>query len=148
MTAPTVGKRPADLLREGRRALGVPLLWLGAFTAGWVLVAVVDPNEPGHYPTCPLLAATGLYCPGCGTMRALHDLAHGDLAGALARNPLTVLALPVLAWAWLSWVRGRWGTPTTARASVPAWVQWAVAALVVLFGVARNLPGMTLLSPA
>jgi hypothetical protein len=148
VTAPTVAKRPADLLREGRRAFGVPLLWFGAFAAGWGLVAVVDPNEPGHYPTCPLLAATGLYCPGCGTMRALHDLAHGDLGGAMARNPLAVLALPVLAWAWLAWVRGRCGTGTRSRTSVPAWVQWAAAVLVVLFGLVRNLPGMTLLSPA
>lgn len=148
MTAPTVAKRPADLLREGRRAFGVPLLWLGAFAAGLALVAVVDPNEPGHYPTCPLLAFTGLYCPGCGTMRALHDLAHGDLAGAMARNPLAVLALPVLAWAWVRWVRGRCGTGTTGLTSVPAWMPWAAAGLVVLFGLARNLPGMTLLSPA
>jgi hypothetical protein len=148
VTAPTVGKRPADLLREGRRALGVPLLWLGAFAGGLALVAVVDPNEPGHYPTCPLLAATGLYCPGCGTMRALHDLVHGDLGGAMARNPLAVLALPVLVWAWLAWVRGRRGTATTLRAPVPAWVQWVAAGVVVLFGLARNLPGMTSLSPA
>jgi hypothetical protein len=148
VSAPTLARRPADLLRGGGRALGVPLLWLGAFLAGCLVVAVVDPNEPGHYPTCPLLATTGLYCPGCGTMRALHDLAHGDLAGAMARNPLVVLALPVLAWAWLAWVRGRLGTTTTPRTSVPAWVQWTGAGLVVLFGLARNLPGMTLLSPA
>ena len=43
---------------------------------------MVDPNQPGHYPTDPFLAITGLYCPGCGTLRALHALARGDLLTA------------------------------------------------------------------
>ena len=34
------------------------------------VVAVLDPNEPGHYPTCPFLRLTGLGVPGCGSLAA------------------------------------------------------------------------------
>ncbi len=131
-----------------RGALRGPLLWLGAVLTGVALVAVVDPNEPGHYPTCPLLAVTGFYCPGCGTLRALHALAHGDVTTALARNPLAVLAVPVAVWLWARWARARWAPANAPGASIPAWMQWGAATLVVLFGIVRNVPGLTLLSPA
>ena len=50
----------------------------------------------GSYGVCPLYALTGLWCPACGGLRATHDLAHGDLAGAWAMNPLWVLAVPLV----------------------------------------------------
>ncbi len=31
--------------------------------AAFAYVGTVDPNAPGHYPVCPLLHYTGLYCP-------------------------------------------------------------------------------------
>ncbi|HEX8006255.1 MAG TPA: DUF2752 domain-containing protein, partial [Trebonia sp.] len=49
-------------------------------------VAAVDPNAAGHYPLCPFLAVSGFYCPGCGTLRAVHALAHGDPLAALGLN--------------------------------------------------------------
>jgi hypothetical protein len=111
------------------------------------LVAVVDPNEPGHYPTCPLLAMTGLYCPGCGSLRAVHDLAHGDLAGAMARNPLTVVVVGAMLVAYAAWVRRAYlGQPQQWRPQ--RWMVIALIAVYVGFGVLRNLPGWTWLSPA
>jgi hypothetical protein len=41
----------------------------GALAAA-ALVHVVDPNDSGNYPTCPFLALTGRFCPGCGSLRA------------------------------------------------------------------------------
>lgn len=48
-------------------------------------------------PPCSFHALTGLYCPGCGSTRALHALLHGDVTQAMAMNPLLVIALPLLA---------------------------------------------------
>lgn len=78
---------------------------------GWLLSGLVaaaavgatvlwhfDPHQAGNpLPPCPSLWLTGLFCPGCGTTRALHALLHGDLPGALAMNPLMVLSLPPVA---------------------------------------------------
>src|SRR6478752_6842274 len=102
--------RPATPEPRARRrgALRVPGLCALAAVAAVGLVAVVDPNQPGHYPTCPFLALTGMYCPGCGSLRAVHDLAHGDISGALARNPLTVLVLGGLVVAYAAWARRLW----------------------------------------
>ena len=120
----------------------------GAGLAAGALLFAVDPNQPGHYPACPFLAATGWYCPGCGALRALHDLAHGDLAGALARNPMTLLAVPYIVLAWVTWILRITGRPAPRSTSLPPWTIWLTLAVVVAFGVLRNVPGWTWLSPA
>lgn len=146
MTA-VVPQRPAPpVAARGLGALRVPGLVLAAAAAVTTLVAVVDPHEPGHYPTCPFLAVTGYYCPGCGSLRALHDLAHGDVAGALARNPLMVLAAGGLLVAFVLWARRLWrGLPRTWVA--PPRLLYALLTLVLAFWVLRNVPGWTWLSP-
>lgn len=132
------GRHPRDL----RAPLGVAALAAGAVG----VVAVVDPDQPGHYPTCPFLWLTGLQCPGCGSLRAVHALAHGDVSVALGLNVLTVLAAIVLVVIWLRWVRRSWtGRPRTAIA--PPVVLWSLAVVVVVFAVVRNMPFGAFLAP-
>lgn len=109
-------------------------------------VAVVDPNESGHYPTCPFLALTGHWCPGCGSLRAIHSLAHGDLLGAAGRNVLTVAAVPLLASIWLRWARRSW-TGAPRRAPAPAALIWLMWLVIVVFWLVRNLPFGAALAP-
>lgn len=73
-----------------------PLAALSACAAGAAAVlSLVDPTRPGSLlPGCPVHALTGLYCPGCGSTRALHALLRGDVPMALSMNPLLVLSLP------------------------------------------------------
>jgi hypothetical protein len=97
---------------------------------------------------CPLRLLTGLACPGCGGLRAVSDLTNGDVLAAASSNLLLVGSLPVLAWLWLRSLSQRWRG--VARPWPPAVVRAAGAgavALVVLFGVARNLPGLGWLLP-
>jgi hypothetical protein len=143
-----VPQRPeAPVVARGFGALRVPALAAAGAVAVITLVAAVDPNQPGHYPTCPFLAATGYYCPGCGSLRAIHDLAHGDLGGAMARNPLTMIAVVGLAIGWVVWARRLWrGRPRTWAAH-PA-LLYGLLTLVLAFWALRNVPGWTWLSPA
>lgn len=124
-----------------------PLLTAGIAVAGVGLLHAVDPGRPGHYPPCPLLTLTGLYCPFCGGLRATADLSHGDVAGAFARNPLVPPLLSVLVLLWLRWA---WSAITGRawRLTVDRWITLALLGLLVAFGVARNVPGWTWLSPA
>lgn len=45
---------------------------------------------------CPLRAATGIPCLGCGATRAFVHLAHGEVARAIAANPLWALFAAIL----------------------------------------------------
>ena len=137
---------PIYLAGPGRlpvlRPVGVAVIAV----ASVAVVAVVDPNEPGHYPTCPFLAVTGLFCPGCGSLRAVHALAHGDIGQAAGLNILTVLAILPLVVVWAAWLQRSWrGTQRTSVLPAPA--LWALLVAVCAFAVLRNLPIGAALAP-
>ena len=139
----------------GAGRLAAPLAWGASVAVATGVVAVVDPHVPGRYPACPLLALTGLACPLCGALRATHDLAHLDVAGALAANPWWVVVASGLVAAWAVWTLRAWrsalGRPAGPRAGgagrwpvrvPPRVVAVAVGASAAVFGVARNVPAL------
>lgn len=134
-------------LARGWRPILLPLGMAASAMVGVGYVANVDPGVAGHYPTCPFLAVTGWYCPGCGTLRAVHALGRGDLLTAWARNPLAVVGLGYLLVTWVLWFER---TVTGRRPSwlAPPWVLYGVVGAILMFWVLRNLPGWTWLSPA
>ncbi|MET9428617.1 MULTISPECIES: DUF2752 domain-containing protein [unclassified Streptomyces] len=128
------------------RRLAAPVGTLAAVAAAFAYVGAVDPNEPGHYPVCPLLRFTGLYCPGCGGLRSAHAFIHGDLATALGANALAVAGYAVFAVLMAVWlVRAVRALPVRIDVG-PLWV-WSFGALLVLFAVVRNLPFGSALAP-
>lgn len=137
---------PLETSSRGRRLLVPGLSALGA-AAFLTLAHVVDPNEPGTYPTCPWLALTGTFCPGCGTLRATHALTYGDVGTALARNPMTVLAYAVIFVGFLNFTVRMW-TGRPKKRLAPAWVLYALFWGILAFWLLRNVPGLTWLSPA
>lgn len=111
-----------------------------AGAAGIILLRVFDPATSGVFPPCPVRYLTGLYCPGCGSLRALHALLHGDLRRAWAMNPLMVVMLPFVTYGLVSEglleLRGK-GLP---QVMLPAsWIR-ALFVAIILFAIARNLP--------
>lgn len=148
--APVPSPAPDRSWSARRTRLLAPLVAAGGVLAATGYVALVDPDHPGHYPLCPFKAITGWDCPGCGGLRAVHDLAHGNLAAAVDQNALVVLlVLPIAVVMWLRWMWRAWtGNPRPAP-RVPAsragrlWTRWSPYAglvLMVVFTVVRNLP--------
>jgi hypothetical protein len=125
-----------------RFAIGAALLALAMLVIAAVLYRF-DPAQYGFYPRCQFHAMTGLQCPGCGGLRAIHALLHGHVAEACRLNALFVAALPAAVafagWQWLN----RQRHPASRRKLPIAWV-WILVAVVIAFGVARNLPGVAL----
>lgn len=112
---------------------------IAVLIAGVLLVHWLGARPPAWYPPCWFHKATGLHCPGCGSARAVHALAQGDIHRALDQNLLAVAMLPVLAgWAGLT-ARRMW-CGAAFSASLPG--GWAAGVLiaVVLFWLLRNLP--------
>jgi hypothetical protein len=121
--------------------LGAPL-WVAASTSlACAAIWVGDPTTPhGPLPVCPTKALLGIDCPGCGTMRMLYSLMHGNLLAAARFNAVALVALVLLVWAYLAWTYGR----ATGR-RIRSWQhhRWAaVVALVVAVAwfVVRNIP--------
>ncbi|MEV7191670.1 DUF2752 domain-containing protein [Streptomyces sp. NPDC093510] len=141
MTADTESAAPAVLTR-----LLVPAGVLASVAGAFAYVGAVDPNEPGHYPACPLLRLTGIYCPGCGGLRSAHAFVHGDFGAALGANALAVAGYVLFAVLWAVWVirtvRGR-----PSRIELGPVQLWSFGALVTVFTVVRNLPFGSWLHP-
>ncbi|MFI8345990.1 DUF2752 domain-containing protein [Streptomyces sp. NPDC085596] len=128
------------------RRLATPAGVLAAVAGAFAYVGAVDPNQPGHYPVCPLYALTGLYCPGCGGLRSAHAFVHGDLLGALHDNAAGVAAYFAFAVLWTVWaVRAAGGRPM--RLTLGRTPLWVAGSALLLFTVVRNLPVGGLIRP-
>ena len=108
--------------------------------AGAGFLLAFDPRNPGVYPTCPFLGLTGCYCPGCGTLRALHSLLLGDFAGAMGYNPLAMLSLPFIGYSFVTGGLRAFRLPAPRRVFIDSRWIWTLLAGVVLFWILRNVP--------
>ncbi|MEU6880706.1 DUF2752 domain-containing protein [Streptomyces sp. NPDC046712] len=128
------------------RRLVAPVGTLAGVAAAFAYVGTVDPNEPGHYPVCPLLRFTGIYCPGCGGLRSAHAFVHGELGTAFGANALAVVGYGLFAALMVLWlVRAVRGVPMRL-AIAPVW-WWGIGAVLALFTLVRNLPFGSALAP-
>jgi hypothetical protein len=128
-----------------RAATVRPRRWLAvglwAAVCGAVgIVLFVNPSESRWLPRCAFHSLTGLNCPGCGATRALFHLVHGRILTALRCNAFFVLALPFLAYAWVSVTLETFGGRRLPAPFLRARWIYALAAAIVLFAVLRNVP--------
>lgn len=114
---------------------------VGAAGLGCAAVLLGDPTTPGGpLPVCPTKLLLGITCPGCGSLRMIYSLLHGDLPAALHYNAVSLLVTPLLVVAWVTWTRSRWrGRP------VRSWQHWRWApsvalAVTAVWFVVRNIP--------
>jgi Protein of unknown function (DUF2752) len=115
------------------------MLAAGALTAAALgYIGLVDPHKPDSiFPICPFRLLTGLNCPGCGGLRMVHDVLHGDLAAAINDNVWLLIGMPLLA-GWMLLRRHRGKLPLTLPATA------AVMITLLAWTVVRNLPGFPL----
>jgi len=111
-----------------------------ALAAGLCLILFLfDPGQYRFYPRCIFHQTTGLLCPGCGSLRALHQLLHGQVLAAVHFNALLVLGTPLAAWMTARSLFRSLNGQSQSLGLHPAWL-WAALAAVILFGILRNLP--------
>ena len=125
-------------------------LGLLAAVSGIVTVLYLfSPYDSGLYAACPFNTLTGLHCPGCGTLRGLHELTHGRLGTAFGLNPLMVLMLPFIAFSFVKYIAAGILGRTERRVFIPSAYIWLLLGVIILFWILRNLPyyPFTLLAP-
>ena len=116
------------------------LVFAAVGIVGALVLYNVDPRNPSSYPVCPFLGLTGCYCPGCGTLRALHQLLHGNLLTAMGYNPLAVLSLPFIAYSLAASALRAFPLPAPKPVFMPSKLIWGLFAAVIAFWALRNVP--------
>jgi hypothetical protein len=111
-----------------------------ATVAATAVLRVRTPYAPGSYGVCPSVALFGVWCPACGGLRSVHELAAFDVVAAFAMNPLFVLSVPALVALWVWWLFGTLGRTRPPRLSVRS--AWLSLAVLLVFGLARNVPAL------
>jgi hypothetical protein len=107
---------------------------------GLLFIREFNPSQYfGYYPRCVLFSTTGIYCPGCGCLRATYHLLHGRILEALRCNPLYIMSLPCLGYYLVKngsdYLRhGHWPEPHISRKALIV-----LGVTVLVFTVLRNI---------
>lgn len=141
---PSLAQIPKPRLRYAALAAGCTLACCGLTTLYYW-----DPASAGGLQLCPLHALTGYYCPGCGTLRGIHQLLHGNLATALAYNPVMVLAVPLAVYLLCSEIVAVGWNKRLPKPDPSPRLLWGLLCFLIAFGILRNIPcyPLTLLAP-
>ena len=115
--------------RKGYLILGVLLLLVVP------LFFFFNPNGQFFFPKCPIHHHMGIYCSGCGSQRALHDLLHFRIIDSLSHNLLFIPGLLLIGVE----LAMRVFTPNTTSLFYRKMTPWIVLIVIVLYMVLRNL---------
>jgi heme/copper-type cytochrome/quinol oxidase subunit 4 len=106
-----------------------------------IILFLFNPAKSKIYPPCPFKFLTGYYCPGCGTLRALHQLFHGHLIAAIKLNSLMIFSIPLLLYLLLYKlnikINGRQLFP---NATFPFSFYVILLTIIILYWILRNVP--------
>lgn len=112
-----------------------------AAISGSLLYFYFDPELSVFFPPCPLHHFTGLFCPGCGSQRAFHDLVHGNVLQAAEHNLLFVVFLPLLFLAAAIFLADAFfRKKLAARLFHSVYAARIILIVIVVFWLLRNIP--------
>jgi len=100
----------------------------------------IDPSKAGLFPKCPFLSLTGLYCPGCGIQRAIHDILNGQILTGIRHNYLLLLVGAVLIYQIWILIKQQRTNESSSNLLHKASVTKFILFLVLAFWALRNLP--------
>lgn len=122
----------AQTLRLRKLLIGACGLLAAGLAYAWVV------GRLGYGLPCLFHSLTGLLCPGCGMSRLCLAALRGDWAAAWRANPALCLLFPpiaaLLAVRGIGYVKGKPASGWESR----VWL--ALAAVLLIFGIVRNLP--------
>ena len=121
---------------------------IGVLLPAVFLFAVFYARSGSTAIRCVFYELTGLYCPGCGSTRAIRALMNGQLKQAFLFNPLLFVLGPpafiVLLYEYLRFVFPK----LRLRPLILPWqLESAVTVLIIVYWVLRNIPAFSVLAP-
>ena len=119
----------------------LPLIIIGvlAFLGMLALYVFWNPSETDMFPKCPFYSFTGIYCPGCGSQRAAHQILNGNIFEGIRHNYLLgLLALVLVYQAFVFIVNNILGKEVT-NVLHKSKVTLGILIIVILFWILRNI---------
>lgn len=146
MTAVLQQLAPDTMVRSRAQRLTAPALVIGGLAATTLALRLRDPHAHGSWGLCPS-AQLGFWCPGCGGLRAVNDLTHGQFGAAASSNLLLIVLMPLAVFLLARWALDAWRGVRREPSphTTPALLGLAVVALA--FAVLRNLGAGAWLAP-
>ena len=130
----------ADKVKRILIALSLPVI---------ALLVFIYEKQGGSGMKCMFYETTGLYCPGCGSGRAVHALFEGRIADAVRYNILLpILGIPCLCVLIREYLRIVFPGLGLKPAAVSQKTAWAATILIIVFWILRNIPALHFLAPA
>lgn len=140
--APGLTDRALALIgRVSSHPVAGPAVVVAGTTVACTAIWLGDPTTPGgHLPVCPTKSLFHVDCPGCGSLRMIYSLMHGDFGAAVRYNAVGVLAVVLLIWSFVAYCLRLW-----AGRRIKTWQHFRYSAVAVLVVVGvwfliRNLP--------
>ncbi|PCE64889.1 hypothetical protein B7P33_06920 [Sediminicola luteus] len=118
-----------------------------SYLIGVLLIIVVplyfyaDPADfDGWFPKCPVYQATGIYCAGCGSQRAIHDLLHFRIVDSISHNVLIIPAFLIILYHYYQkFQEKRNGSPKPNFLYHPK-APMIIFVIIMVFMILRNIP--------
>lgn len=118
------------------------LFWTFFFLGSLIVVFLLywkHPTDYGVIPSCPTRTFLGIYCPGCGFMRATHFLLNGHFVESLRYNPLVIPLIPII---FVLLIRSFWESWTQRYFPLPCEISMSIMIFIVFVAmfILRNIP--------
>ncbi|MCX7550423.1 DUF2752 domain-containing protein [Xanthomarina sp. F2636L] len=119
------------------------LLFFLALLAGIGVITLFYFWNPANniiFPKCLFYSATNLYCPGCGSQRAIHQILHGQIMAGLKYNYLIGFLVLVLGYQLYVYISQEQFNKNTKNILHKPMATKFILILVIFFWILRNIP--------
>ena len=100
----------------------------------------INPKEVNFLPECPLHVTTGIYCPGCGSQRATHQLLNFNIFGVLQQNVLFFIGLFILGYHFVVTGSNRIFKKHIYNYLYHPKTPLVILGVIIIFWILRNIP--------
>jgi uncharacterized membrane protein len=98
-----------------------------------------NPSDSNLFPKCPFYSLTGIYCPGCGSQRAAHQILNGHIIEGLRHNYLIGLLAIVLLYQGFIYIMNDLLNKHIPNVLHQSKVTLGILIAVILFWILRNI---------
>ena len=121
--------------------LKLSIIIIGVLTFLGMLALYIfwNPTETNIFPKCPVYGVTGIYCPGCGSQRAAHQILNGNIIEGLRHNYLIGLLGLVLSYQVFMFIMNNLLQKGIVNLLHKSKVTLGILVIVILFWILRNI---------